>query len=246
MPDKRQVCEDYEDYNDEENQQCVAPEAQQTPQDLFGNQYLLDQMPEGEELQAEGESSGWGIMDWVHTGLDVAGLIPGVGEIADGINTLLYCAEGDKANAALSAAAMVPFLGWGASGTKLVGKGAKIVKGLDKAEDGAGLGKQLLQEGMETGTKKGRNRMVPDPDAQGPHSVFRRGEDGKIKHYEEYQPQSNPKNPNPWESTKRFDGEGKPHYNKETGEQVGTPHVHDPTTPGGVRSPNPDELPIGY
>ena len=35
----------------------------------------------------------WG-SDVVHTGLDVVGLIPGVGEIADGANALIYLAEG--------------------------------------------------------------------------------------------------------------------------------------------------------
>src|SRR5256885_8258065 len=59
----------------------------------------------------------WG-SDVVHTGLDVVGLIPGVGEIADGANALIYLAEGDKVNAALSAAAMIPGAGMAATGAK--------------------------------------------------------------------------------------------------------------------------------
>jgi len=60
----------------------------------------------------------------VHTGLDVVGLIPGVGEIADGANALIYLAEGDKVNAALSATAMIPAAGMAATGVKYGKKAA--------------------------------------------------------------------------------------------------------------------------
>ncbi|MFC4075642.1 DNRLRE domain-containing protein [Salinithrix halophila] len=62
-----------------------------------------------------------------HATLDVLGLIPGVGEFADGANAAWYSAEGDYANASLSAAAMIPFAGWGATGTKL---GMKALPGM--------------------------------------------------------------------------------------------------------------------
>ncbi|WP_298469229.1 hypothetical protein, partial [uncultured Psychrobacillus sp.] len=62
-------------------------------------------------------------MDGFQFGLDLAGLIPGIGEIADGLNGVIYYARGDKLNAGLSFAAMVPFLGWGSTGTKIVNKG---------------------------------------------------------------------------------------------------------------------------
>lgn len=55
----------------------------------------------------------------LQTGLDVVGLVPVVGEVADGANALIYLAQGDYVNAGLSGAAMVPFLGWGATGAKL-------------------------------------------------------------------------------------------------------------------------------
>jgi hypothetical protein len=67
-------------------------------------------------------------IDWSevgHTILDVVGMIPVVGEIADGINALWYLAEGDYVSAALSAAALVPFAGAAATGAKLIGKGLK-------------------------------------------------------------------------------------------------------------------------
>jgi hypothetical protein len=65
-------------------------------------------------------------MDWVQGGLDVVGLVPGFGEVADGINALIYTARGDYVNAGLSAAAMIPFAGWAATGGKFVSKAVKL------------------------------------------------------------------------------------------------------------------------
>ena len=53
-----------------------------------------------------------------HGLLDLIGLIPAVGEGADGINAAWYAAEGDVTNAGLSAASMIPFAGWFASAFK--------------------------------------------------------------------------------------------------------------------------------
>ena len=69
-----------------------------------------------------GSGSGMGWLDWVQGGLDIVGLVPVVGEIADGANALIYTARGDYLNAGLSAAAMIPFAGWGATGGKLINK----------------------------------------------------------------------------------------------------------------------------
>jgi len=49
-----------------------------------------------------------------HLMFDLIGLVPAIGEWADGINCAWYGSEGDTTNAALSCAAVVPFLGWGA------------------------------------------------------------------------------------------------------------------------------------
>ncbi|MCC7069924.1 MAG: hypothetical protein IT383_01295, partial [Deltaproteobacteria bacterium] len=94
---------------------------------------------------------------------------------------------------------------------------------------------------------KGQSRG-PNLRAQGAHTTFRReaGTTGRVTHYETFQPQTNPQNPAPWESVKRFDATGRPHYNKANEQQVPTPHVHDPTTPGGVRPALPDENPLGW
>lgn len=55
----------------------------------------------------------------VHTSLAIAGLIPGIGEFADGADAVLYLIEGDTSNALLSAAAMLPGVGAAAGAAKL-------------------------------------------------------------------------------------------------------------------------------
>lgn len=55
------------------------------------------------------------VLDVTHVALDVIGLIPGLGEIADGLNGLISLARGDHVGAALSFAAMIPFAGWAAT-----------------------------------------------------------------------------------------------------------------------------------
>ncbi len=49
--------------------------------------------------------------EWVHGALDAAGVIPGFGEAADGINALIYLSEGRYLEAGISAVSMIPILG---------------------------------------------------------------------------------------------------------------------------------------
>jgi hypothetical protein len=64
-------------------------------------------------------------------------------------------------------------------------------------------------------------------------------------HYETFEPQINPRDPNPWILVKRVDLCGKKEYNKVECRWVFTPHVHDPTYRGGIREARPDEIPLG-
>ncbi len=71
-----------------------------------------------------------GALDWIQGGLDVAGLIPGVGEAADGLNALLSLGRGNPLEAALSGISMIPAAG------DAVGKTGKVVlKVLDPVMD---------------------------------------------------------------------------------------------------------------
>ena len=86
------------------------------------------QHPESDVSSSNPKDEGMNALDWAQTGLDVVGLVPVFGEIADGLNALIYLARGDLLNAGLSAAAMVPVVGWGATGGKVVGKILRYTK----------------------------------------------------------------------------------------------------------------------
>jgi hypothetical protein len=85
-----------------------------------------------QQAPPEKDDGGW-LSTVGHTALDVIGLVPVVGEVADGANALWYTAEGDYVNAALSAAAMIPVAGWAATGGKFAVKGYKFAHTLDGA-----------------------------------------------------------------------------------------------------------------
>ena len=63
------------------------------------------------------ELDGISPMEVVHGVLDVIGLIPGAGDLADGVNAFLYAAEGEWSDAALSLAACLPAAGSVLAGT---------------------------------------------------------------------------------------------------------------------------------
>jgi hypothetical protein len=82
------------------------------------------------------KQGGMSASDIGHTVLDVAGLIPVVGTAADLINAGWYAAEGDYANAGLSALGAVPGIGDAATVAKLGVKGADVAVTAAKAADG--------------------------------------------------------------------------------------------------------------
>jgi RHS repeat-associated protein len=69
-------------------------------------------------------------------GLDIAGLIPGIGEGFDLANAGIAWTRGDKVSAGLSAGAAIPFVGWGATvgkfGNKLL-KNEKLIRSATKS-----------------------------------------------------------------------------------------------------------------
>ena len=67
-------------------------------------------------------------LDSLQFGLDLVGLIPVVGEVADGANGLIYTARGDMLNAGLSFSAMIPVVGMASTGGKLVVKASKGIE----------------------------------------------------------------------------------------------------------------------
>ncbi|UJF32207.1 hypothetical protein [Paenibacillus hexagrammi] len=94
--------------------------------------------------EAEKKKGGfWGkLLDGVQIALDVVGLIPGLGEVADLANAGISLARGDYVGAALSLAACIPFAGWAATGAKFARRGMEmyqagraVVKAATKAAD---------------------------------------------------------------------------------------------------------------
>ena len=65
----------------------------------------------------------------MHLILDLAGMMPAVGAVFDGINATWYLAEGDYTNAALSGMALIPVVG------EFAGAGKAGLKGLKCADD---------------------------------------------------------------------------------------------------------------
>ncbi|MEE9362428.1 MAG: AHH domain-containing protein [Cellulophaga sp.] len=70
-------------------------------------------------------------LDAFQFGLDLIGIIPAFGEIADITNGVIYTVRGDGVNASLSYSSAIPLAGWFTTGTKL---GLKVIKLADNAK----------------------------------------------------------------------------------------------------------------
>lgn len=81
------------------------------------------------------------IMDWVHGAFDFLGFIPGVGEIFDAANALMYAIEGKWLLASLSVISMIPEIG------DAIGKGSKLALWLEKASP------EMLEMAVKHGPK---------------------------------------------------------------------------------------------
>jgi hypothetical protein len=119
--------------------------------------------------------------EWTHNALDVVGFIPGVGDIADGINGLVYLAEGRYIEAGVSALAMIPLIGdlgkvgkWGIKlGEEAVEEAAeKVVKELIE---------QTLEEGLEEASEKVAKELVEQTIEEGFEEVSEKVAKGLIK-----------------------------------------------------------------
>ena len=103
----------------------------------------------------------------VHTMLMAAGFTPGLGNVADAADALLYAVEGEFGSAALSAAAMIPFVGQAVSAKRALKiakeSGEKMVtmyRGVPQWFPG-----KMVKDGKWIGGKKflGQAKKVEDP-----------------------------------------------------------------------------------
>jgi hypothetical protein len=111
-------------------------------------------------------------------------------------------------------------------------------KGLQVVSD---VKKPLLDYNLQFFARDAANKIKPNSNADGAHSVFKTDPDtGKVTNYRTYE--ENPLNPSGFDEIKGYDGIGNPHTNKITGEDL-MPHIHDKIVPGGVRTPKIWEIP---
>jgi len=115
----------------------------------------------------------------------VVGLVPGLGEVADGTNAVISVFRGDWTGAGLSAVSMIP--GWGDA----IGKGGKVaryaakygdeaaaaVKGLNKAADAAGVVRSFRSfDALKAALgPAGDGKVSPRIVAQRPNNIARFG-----------------------------------------------------------------------
>ena len=123
-------------------------------------------------------------------------------------------------------------------------KAEKALEAADHAKDAERAAAAVSHRPALQHSGRGRNHLQPDAAAEGSHTTLRRNQDGGVSHHIEWTP--NARNPSGFDEVKRVDTQhANPHShrNKATGEEVMTPHTHEPTTPGGIRPARPDELP---
>ncbi|GAA4491946.1 hypothetical protein GCM10023191_026770 [Actinoallomurus oryzae] len=90
-----------------------------------GNRYAFGGGNPFSNIEIDGH--GW-LSDLGHAALDVAGMIPVVGAVADVANGAWYAAEGDYLDAGLSFAGAIPVIGDAALGARYAIKGAKYAE----------------------------------------------------------------------------------------------------------------------
>ncbi|MCW3844991.1 polymorphic toxin-type HINT domain-containing protein [Micromonospora yasonensis] len=102
----------------------------------------------------DGHLFGMSWSDIGHAALDVAGMVPVIGEVADVANGIWYAAEGNYVDAALSLASAIPLAGNAVAAAKLAKTGKKIADGIDTARDieKAAENAKSLEKGVEGAT----------------------------------------------------------------------------------------------
>ena len=93
----------------------------------------------------------------IHTGLDMVGCIPVVGEPADLFNGLIYAAEKDYINTGISIAAVIPVAGDLGKAGKY---GVKALKALDNGGDIAKLLREAIKKGPKLSKKNYKAKRI--------------------------------------------------------------------------------------
>ncbi|SFZ77021.1 polymorphic toxin type 15 domain-containing protein [Chitinimonas taiwanensis] len=121
-------------------------------------------------------STGAKVMDGVQLGLDVVGLIPGVGEIADLANAGISAARGDWVGASLSLASAIPFAGWGASAAKVGRRGAQMA-----TEASAKAAKEAADRAAKEAAEKAAKEAAEKAEKEAAERAGKGKDGGKVK-----------------------------------------------------------------
>ena len=186
------------------------------------------------EQKAKWDAMPW-YKKWGHTILDVIGMIPVIGDIANVPNAAWYALEGDWADAGVTAAGMIPMVGDAALGGKVavdLGKGAKLLKTV-RMMDVAGKDGKELENSL---------KLLQKADEVEP-AVF------KFDNVEDFQRAANAPHPN---VTYEFDGiryttdgEGRPI--KVTGTPLKKKGVSDPEMRRAIgNGPDAEDTDVGF
>lgn len=111
-----------------------------------------------EQLGKQLIKEAWGTWDTIDTGLSMAGMIPGIGTLSNGISAVGNLAQGRFADAGLSTLGMIPGLGvvkGMGTGAKAVGLGGHLAKAFPTALRAARMPNNVMA-GI-----KGMNHLAP-------------------------------------------------------------------------------------
>ncbi|MDH6462647.1 RHS repeat-associated protein [Micromonospora sp. A200] len=100
-----------------------------------GNRYAFAGGNPVSFVELDGHLFGMSWSDVGHAALDVAGMVPVIGEVADVANGIWYLAEGNYVDAAMSMASAIPLAGNAVAAAKLAKTGKKIADGIDTTND---------------------------------------------------------------------------------------------------------------
>ncbi len=108
-------------------------------------------------------------LDWTQTALDVVGMVPGIGTIANVVNAGIHVARGNYLDAGMCMLGAIPFAGTVVKGAKLIAGGAKMFKAGQKAT-------QAVTKAVDA-VKKARDALKA---AQSPIQRLMSGSTGKV------------------------------------------------------------------
>lgn len=152
------------------------PNPSMMPVGIHAMRYMILVRSNMQELKIEHPDWGWAHLFWeankeaVQLGLDIVGLFPVVGEVADVLNGIIYSIDGNGTMAALSYVSAIPIVGWWSAGVKMAQRiivtagGKTALKWIRLANDQISFGRrgQLRRVlGLAVGDARQAHHLLP-------------------------------------------------------------------------------------